>query len=126
MNTVPQPVTLSGSRSASTAPTVTTIAPTTTAGTRPSTNERSDQLVRAAVTAFAAAGYAGTTTDDVARLAGVSQPYVIRLFGSKQKLFVAAIEHACGRIEQAFRDAAPRGRGGGTVGGKVLSQMREA
>src|SRR2546421_1751176 len=74
--------------------------------TRLTAAERSEQLVNAAVTAFAASGYAGTTTDDVARLAGVSQPYVIRLFRSKQQLFIAAVQHACGRVEQVFRDAA--------------------
>jgi AcrR family transcriptional regulator len=63
-------------------------------------------LVAAAVTAFSAGGYAGTTTDQVARLAGVSQPYVIRLFGTKQQLFIAALDHARNRIEQEFRDAA--------------------
>lgn len=67
--------------------------------------ERSEQLVAAAITAFSATGYAGTTTDDVARLAKVSQPYVIRLFGSKRQLFIAGIEHAADRIEQTFRDA---------------------
>jgi AcrR family transcriptional regulator len=74
--------------------------------TRLTAAERSEQLVNAAVTAFAASGYAGTTTDDVARLAGVSQPYVIRLFRSKQQLFIAAVQHACGRVEQVFREAA--------------------
>ena len=72
---------------------------------RLSAAERTEQIVCAAVTAFSSSGYAGTTTDDVARLAGVSQPYVIRLFRSKQRLFVAAVEHACGRIETAFRSS---------------------
>lgn len=74
--------------------------------TRLSAAERSEQLVAAAVTAFAESGYKGTTTDEIARLAGVSQPYVIRLFGSKRNLFVAALEHACGQIERIFRKAA--------------------
>ena len=74
--------------------------------TRLTAEERHDQLIAAAVTAFTAAGYAGTTTDQVARLAGVSQPYVIRLFGTKQALFIATVEHAADRIEQQFRDAA--------------------
>jgi AcrR family transcriptional regulator len=76
-------------------------------GTRLSAAERSEQLVEAAVKAFATTGYAGTSTDDVARLADVSQPYVIRLFGSKQRLFLAGVEHAGDRIEQAFRDVGP-------------------
>jgi AcrR family transcriptional regulator len=74
--------------------------------TRLTAGERHEQLVAAAVTAFAQGGYAGTTTDQVARLAGVSQPYVIRLFGTKQALFLAAAEHATDRVEQRFRDAA--------------------
>ncbi|GAA3755626.1 TetR family transcriptional regulator [Plantactinospora mayteni] len=76
--------------------------------TRLTAAERGEQLTGAAVQAFAVSGYAGTSTDDVARLAGVSQPYVIRLFGSKQRLFIAAVEHAATRIEQVFRDAAER------------------
>ncbi len=76
--------------------------------TRLTAGERHDQLVAAAVTAFTTGGYAGTTTDQVARLAGVSQPYVIRLFGTKQALFIATVRHAADRIEQQFRDAAAK------------------
>src|SRR6476660_7915150 len=68
--------------------------------------QREQQLLRAAVTAFAQGGYTGTTTDQVARIAGVSQPYVLRLFGSKQALFLAAYQHAGSRIQDAFRAAA--------------------
>jgi AcrR family transcriptional regulator len=74
--------------------------------TRLTAEERHEQLLSAAVTAFTTGGYAGTTTDQVARLAGVSQPYVIRLFGTKQQLFIAAVEHATHRIEAKFREAA--------------------
>jgi AcrR family transcriptional regulator len=68
--------------------------------------ERGDEVLRAAVQAFAATGYEGTKTDEIARLAGVSQPYVIRLFGTKQQLFLAAIQSVCQRIEEIFREAA--------------------
>ncbi|GAA1592331.1 TetR family transcriptional regulator [Kribbella hippodromi] len=68
--------------------------------------ERGDEVLRAAVRAFSASGYEGTKTDEIARLAGVSQPYVIRLFGTKQQLFLAAVETVCARIEQIFREAA--------------------
>lgn len=74
--------------------------------TRLTAAERSEQLVEAAITAFARGGYAGTTTDDVARLAGVSQPYVIRLFGTKQQLFITVVGHVSDRIKQRFREAA--------------------
>jgi AcrR family transcriptional regulator len=68
--------------------------------------ERSEEVLQAAVQAFGASGYAGTKTDEIARLAGVSQPYVIRLFGTKQQLFLAAVQAVCDRVEQSLRDAA--------------------
>jgi len=76
--------------------------------TRLTAEERHEQLVAAAVTAFSLGGYAGTTTDQVARLAGISQPYVIRIFRTKQELFLAAVLHAGDRIEAKFREAAAR------------------
>lgn len=72
---------------------------------RLSASERTEQIVCAAISAFSATGYAGTSTDDIARAAGVSQPYVIRLFRSKQRLFVAAVEYAARQIEKAFRES---------------------
>ena len=74
--------------------------------TRLTAQERHAQLVEAAVTAFAHGGYSGTTTDLVARIAGVSQPYVIRLFGSKQELFLATMRHAGDRVQEKWRAAA--------------------
>ncbi|WP_406047906.1 TetR/AcrR family transcriptional regulator [Kribbella sp. NBC_00889] len=68
--------------------------------------ERGVEVLEAAVQAFGASGYEGTKTDEIARLAGVSQPYVIRLFGTKQQLFLAAVQSVCDRIEQIFREAA--------------------
>lgn len=52
---------------------------------------------------FGARGYVGTTTDEIARAAGVSQPYVVRLFGSKETLFLAALQDALDRLLAAFR-----------------------
>jgi len=60
------------------------------------------------VQAFGAGGYAGTSTDEIARRAGVSQPYLFRLFGSKRELFLAAVERTYDRIEIAFAEAARR------------------
>ena len=54
---------------------------------------------------FGTRGYEGATTDEVARAAGVSQPYVVRLFGSKENLFLATIEDALTRLLVAFRAA---------------------
>ncbi|MET9491347.1 helix-turn-helix domain-containing protein [Nocardia sp. NPDC006630] len=74
--------------------------------TRMTASERGEEVLQAAVAAFAQSGYAATKTDEIARLAGVSQPYVIRLFGTKQQLFLATLELACDRIEEIFRAAA--------------------
>jgi AcrR family transcriptional regulator len=74
--------------------------------TRLTAAERGEEVLEAAVHAFGEAGFAGTKTDEIARLAGVSQPYVIRLFGTKQQLFLATEQRVCDRIEEAFRRAA--------------------
>ncbi len=68
--------------------------------------ERRAEVVEAAIRAFAVGGYAGTSTEEIARLAGVSQPYVFRLFGSKQALFMAAVGRAFERVRTEFTDAA--------------------
>ncbi len=75
------------------------------AGRRLSSDERRRQILVAALAVFGARGYEGATTDEVARAAGVSQPYVVRLFGSKENLFLAAIEDALARLLGAFRVA---------------------
>ena len=64
--------------------------------------DRREVVLQAATTAFARGGYAGTSTDTVAKQAGVSQPYVVRIFGTKQDLFLEVFEHACRRIDDAF------------------------
>ncbi|MFC9895998.1 TetR/AcrR family transcriptional regulator [Nocardia sp. NPDC127579] len=73
--------------------------------TRKTATDRRAEVLAAAVSAFAENGYAATKTDEIARRAGVSQPYVIRLFGTKQQLFIAVIGQVCGRIEEIFREA---------------------
>jgi AcrR family transcriptional regulator len=72
---------------------------------RMSSEERRDQILLAAIAVFGARGYEGTTTDEVARAAGVSQPYVVRLFGSKESLFLAALAEALDRLLASFRAA---------------------
>ena len=72
---------------------------------RMSSDARREQIVAAAVAVFGAKGYVGTTTDDVARAASISQPYVIRLFGTKEKLFLAALSDSLETLLQAFVDA---------------------
>src|SRR3954467_4019440 len=56
-------------------------------GRRMSSEERREQIIAAAMAVFGARGYEGTTTDDVARTAGASQPSVVRLFRSEENRF---------------------------------------
>jgi len=65
---------------------------------RMSGEARREQILAAALAAFAAGGYAGTTTDQVARAAGVSQPYVVRLFGTKRQLFLELFQQVSSRV----------------------------
>lgn len=69
--------------------------------------DRRELILEAATAVFGAKSYVGTTTDEVARAAGVSQPYVVRLFGSKAKLYIAVIERAYERVISAFREVLP-------------------
>jgi len=69
---------------------------------------RINELLDAAVRAFAVGGYAGTSTAEVAREAGVSQPYIMRVFGTKEQLFIDTHQHAGAMIHDAFADAGRR------------------
>src|SRR5919197_1777713 len=78
---------------------------------RKSAQERRDEIVDAAYSEFARKGLHGTSTDVIARRAGVSQPYLFRLFGTKKELFVAALNR-CFRVTlETFMRAAEGKRG---------------
>jgi AcrR family transcriptional regulator len=70
--------------------------------TRVPAEERRAEIVAAALTEFAATGYAGTSTEAIARRAGVSQPYLFQLFGTKRDLFIAGVRHGFARTRLAF------------------------
>ena len=70
--------------------------------TRMSAGDRRELVLAAATRAFSRGGYAGTSTDAVAREAGVSQPYVVRIFGTKLALFLEVLERSCDRIGETF------------------------
>ena len=69
-----------------------------------SAEDRRELVLDAATGAFALGGYHGTSTDAVARQAGVSQPYVVRIFGTKLELFLEVFERSMERIGRAFTD----------------------
>ena len=70
--------------------------------TRMNAQERRKLVLAAATKAFARGGYHGTTTDAVAREAGVSQPYVVRMFGTKAELFREVFARAVDRVSAGF------------------------
>ena len=74
---------------------------------RMTAGERREQILHVALSVFAAGGYIGTTTDQVARAAGVSQPYVVRLFGGKQQLFAEVYVRASNRVVEALAAVEP-------------------
>jgi TetR/AcrR family transcriptional regulator len=68
-------------------------------------HDRRELVLTAATAVFGERGYVGTTTDAVARAADVSQPYVVRMFGTKEALFLAVLERALARLLETFRAA---------------------
>lgn len=81
------------------------------AGTRMRSEERRALVLESATHVFGERGYHGATTDAVARAAGVSQPYVVRMFGSKEALFLAVLDRAVERMMTAFRKAVDESAG---------------
>ena len=77
--------------------------------TRMPADERREQLLDAATRAFARGGYHGTSTDAVAREAGISQPYVVRTFWTKLELFLQVFGRATDRIRLAFEEVLDQG-----------------
>lgn len=54
--------------------------------------QRREQLLDTAAKLFAVHGYAGATTSQIAKAAGVTEPIIYRHFESKRELFIALIE----------------------------------
>lgn len=65
-------------------------------------SNRKTQILEAAAELFAEKGYYKTTTADVARLVGVTQPYVFHFFKSKEELYLAVLQKAKEIILYAF------------------------
>ena len=75
------------------------------ASTRQTADERRTTVLAAAISEFALSGYYGTSTDAIANRAGISQPYLFRLFGTKKDLFVATFDLVGDRIIDALTRA---------------------
>jgi AcrR family transcriptional regulator len=88
---------------------------------RKSAEERREEILTVAVEHFAEGGYHGTSTEVIAREAGISQPYLFRLFHTKKELFLACTDRACEKVIATFRRAAE-----GAAPGHELKDMGHA
>jgi AcrR family transcriptional regulator len=75
---------------------------------RKTAEERREAVLETALTEFGDHGFEGASTDTIARAAGISQPYLFRLFGTKKELFIASVERCFGETYSLF-DQASRG-----------------
>ncbi len=79
---------------------------------RVSAQDRRHQILELATELFARQGYEGTTTRQLAKLAGVNEAIIFRHFPSKQELYWEVIEQQCamrgGRAQLRQRLAAER------------------
>src|ERR1044072_7425365 len=78
---------------------------------RKTAEERRDEILDAALLEFAERGLHGASTEEIAKKAGISQPYVFRLFGSKKELFKAATARCLRETLETFQRAAEGKRG---------------
>src|ERR1700730_22601 len=83
--------------------------------------ERRELVLEAAVAALGVHGMAGASTEDVARQAGISQPYLFRLFPTKKALFLALVERCFQRVEGTFTAAA-----GDLTGDEAMAAMADS
>ena len=78
---------------------------------RKSKGERREEILDAAIAEFAEKGLHGASTDEIARLAGISQPYVFRLFGTKKELYLAVVARCFRQTLETFQRVAEGKRG---------------
>jgi AcrR family transcriptional regulator len=78
---------------------------------RKTKDARRQEILDAALLEFAEGGLHGASTEDIARRAGISQPYVFRLFGTKKELFRAVVARCFRETLEMFQRAAEGLRG---------------
>jgi AcrR family transcriptional regulator len=78
---------------------------------RKTKEERREEILDAALGVFAEAGLHGASTEEIARRAGISQPYVFRLFGTKKELYLAVVARCFRQTLELMQRAAEGKRG---------------
>ena len=79
--------------------------------TRRTADERREAIFEVAAHEFARKGLHGASTDEIARRAGISQPYLFRLFRTKKELYLETVGR---KLEETYRvfEQASRGKSG--------------
>jgi AcrR family transcriptional regulator len=78
----------------------------TPARARMTASQRREMVLQATLTEFATRGLDGTSTQDIAHRAGISQPYLFRLFPTPKALFLAVVQRCFQQVTQALAAAA--------------------
>src|SRR5947199_8505939 len=78
---------------------------------RKSKEERREEILDAALEVFAQKGLNGASTEEIARRAGISQPYIFRLFGTKKELYLAGVARCFRQTLELMQRAAEGKRG---------------
>src|SRR5437764_12738008 len=92
---------------------------------RKSAEERREAVLEAALEEFAARGLEGASTEAIAAKAGISQPYVFRLFGTKKELFKAVVSRCFRQTLELFQRAAEGKRGEEALAAMGRAYMNE-
>jgi AcrR family transcriptional regulator len=74
--------------------------------TRKTAEVRREEILAVALEEFGEHGLDGSSTDTIARKAGISQPYLFRLFGTKKELYLETVRRCLSQTLELFREAA--------------------
>src|SRR4029453_11889642 len=88
---------------------------------RKTADERREEIHVVALEEFGEHGLDGTSTDTIARKAGISQPYLFRLFGAKKELYLESVRRCLRETLELFQDAAA-----GKTGEEALDAIGDA
>jgi TetR/AcrR family transcriptional regulator len=66
---------------------------------RMSSEDRRHQLIRVAIALFSRKGFSGTTTKEIARIAGVTEAIIFRHFPTKDDLYAAILDEKANQLE---------------------------
>lgn len=87
--------------------------------------ERHATILRGAARAFARAGYAGTSMEDIATASGITKLIVYRHFDSKEELYRAVLQRVFDRLVEVFVAGYATGPSSGIGARSLLTVARD-